>query len=775
MADRNPGLFDHLHPKVDSLSEWLPSRKTSLVRLAFEAGGDNLYDYAIPDALEGKLAKGQRIAAPFGKGNRPQIGFCVDFPARAEVERVKSITEAVEEKPLLTEHMLDLAEWIAQYYCCSLGAVLAAMVPAAVKKQIGLEKKTYISLTEAGREEFTLPQRRLSQQGRMVITFLAGQEAPSLELSGVLRAGNCTRATALTLQRLGLVALSQRREFSTPRHGDLPREMVPQINLNADQETVLKQILAMIEQTGFHTALLHGVTGSGKTEIYIRAIEQVIKNGGQALVLVPEIALTPQTVSRFLGRFERVAVLHSALTATQRHQQWRLIADGQAEVVVGARSAVFAPLPLLKLIVVDEEHEPSYKQDTTPRYHGRDVAIKQAHMLGIPVILGSATPSLESWQNCRRLGHYQLLSLPRRVLELPLPPVHIVDMREEMTQRKGEHLLSLRLEQELGRCLKEKHQAILLLNRRGHSNYVFCPSCRFVLSCPNCDVSLTYHKRKETFATAQRSWVMCHYCQHTSEVRNLCPVCGKKMILIGPGTQKAEEELARKFPTARIRRMDSDAVRPGEYGDILKAFGAGEIDILMGTQMIGKGLDYPNVRLVGVINADTALSLPDFRSSERTFQLIAQVAGRCGRASNDGKVIVQSFMPDEPSVKLACDHDYQRFAEQELQTRQRCEMPPFARLARILLRDSDLEKLEASAKQLRGQLDAINAQGAFEVKLRGPAPAAIARLENYHRIQILLQATRAEQIQSLLAQARTDVLSKLAVQAIVDVDPVNLL
>jgi len=467
--------------------------------------------------------------------------------------------------------------------------------------------------------------------------------------------------------------------------------------------------------------------------------------------------------------------MHSGLTGAQRHQQWRWIAAGRAQVVVGARSAIFAALPNLGIIVVDEEHESSYKQDNTPRYHARDVAVKLAQRKNLSVILGSATPCLESLHNCQTKSHYHLLSLPRRVLKLPLPPVQVVDMREELMERKGNPLLSRSLEHQLAQCLRRDRQAILLLNRRGHSSFIFCPSCRYVLNCPHCDVSLTCHKTQRQFDTSQRVWVMCHYCTHRSQLPTHCPVCAKKLRLIGPGTQQAEQEVKRKFPKAQVVRVDSDSMKPDMYNQVMTDFGAGEIDILLGTQMIGKGLDFPNVALVGVLNADTALSIPDFRSSERTFQLIAQVAGRCGRTSPDSNVIVQTYLPEEPAVQLACRHDYYEFARRELMIRQSHQVPPFARLARIILRDKKLEKVESAGQQLRKDIDFLVEKRKLNIKVRGPVPAALARLEGYHRQQILLQSQTADPIQNVFFELRKTFLKTIAVHTVVDIDPMNLM
>jgi len=751
-----------------------------LVRIAFEKGGDRLYDYALADDIRAKVKPGQRVRAPFGPRNRQQEGFCVALPARTSVTQLKTISEIIDASPLLSGEMMELAQWTARYYCCPLGSVLSAMVPAAVKKQIGMISRTYIRLTELGRLYSSKQKQspRLSSKGQAIISFLqnhTNSNDETVRLDRLTQQLHCTKSPFQTLRREGLIELFSRRELAQPPQAAGTSSQGKHFELNEDQIEVLRETEKIIDEGTFQALLLHGVTGSGKTEVYIRAIEKVIEQGKQALLLVPEIALTPQTVDRFLSRFLHVAVLHSGLSQRQRHQQWRWIAQGGADVVVGARSAVFAPLKRLGLIVVDEEHEPGYKQDKQPRYHGRDVAIKRAQLKNITIILGSATPSLETLHNSRTRKHFHLLKLPRRVLDLPMPKVTIVDMRLEASQHRKDQLLSRILEAELTKCLNAERQAILLLNRRGYSNFVYCPSCRHILTCPNCDVSLTYHRTQRDFASQQRNWIMCHYCLHSSRVPRLCPLCSRKMILIGPGTQKAVEELQRKIPHARVQRADSDSIKPGEYDKILSDFGAGHIDILLGTQMIGKGLDFPNVALVGVLNADTSLFFPDFRSSERTFQLIAQVAGRCGRACDSGRVIVQTFLPDEPAVEMACRHDYDNFARHELTIRRHCQMPPFQRQARIILRDSKLEKTETAARQLRGNIDHLCAEMNLPLQLRGPVPAVIARVENYHRWEILIQSGSAEHIQVLLTVLRQKYLPALAVQAVVDVDPISLM
>ena len=504
-------------------------------------------------------------------------------------------------------------------------------------------------------------------------------------------------------------------------------------------------------------------------------------------MLVPEIALTPQTVGRFMARFERIAVLHSGLTAAQRHAQWQLIRDGYPQVIVGARSAIFAPTENLGLIVVDEEHDNSYKQDQAPRYHGRDVAIKRAQMADVPIVLGSATPSLESYHNATQRQSYDLLELPNRVNDLPLPPVRIVDMLEERRQRVAQtgtqrvHLLSRPMEAALQQTFANQGQAILLLNRRGYANYIACPdhNCGWQMTCENCDVAMVYHLDNRVPAGGI---TRCHYCGFENRLPVNCPCCGKKVLTFGLGTQRVEEEIARKFPDIKTLRMDSDAMRTAShYEQALKAFGDGDIDLLVGTQMIAKGLDFPNVRMVGVISADTALNLPDFRATERTFQLVSQVSGRSGRGLASGSVVVQTFTPGHRAIERAAAHDYPGFANAELEMRTEANLPPASRMARIVCRDRDLERALETAQACADALLKINDELQTRALVLGPLAPPIARIAGYFRMQIEITATDAPTLQipplshrsspPLRAQNHIRSDARMAV----DVDPVSLL
>jgi len=464
--------------------------------------------------------------------------------------------------------------------------------------------------------------------------------------------------------------------------------------------------------------------------------------------------------------------------------QWQKIKAGDADVVIGARSAVFAPLGRLGLVVVDEEHEPGYKQDTAPRYNGRDVAIKRAQIADAHCILGSATPSLETLSNCSSKKHFTLARLTKRVMDLPMPEMKLIDLRQEHFAGDGINLISEPLGERLKEVLAKNEQAILLLNRRGYSNFVFCPSCKHTLHCRNCDVTLTFHKSKTLHGGRMQTvtgkhmvygYAMCHYCLAKTLVPEKCPLCGKGMAMIGLGSQRLEEELAKKFPQARTSRIDSDSMASRDYYRLLRDFSEGQIDILAGTQMLAKGLHFPNVTLVGIISADTSLYLPDFRANERTFQLISQVAGRAGRSAKKGTVLVQTFLPNQPAIQFALKADFDGFVREELKHRMACNLPPFWRLAVIVLRNMNFEKLETACKVMREKIDCTIAQYGLKIVVRGPMPAVISRVQRFHRMQIIIQAPRARIIQRLFTGLRAAGPVRPTVKVAIDIDPFNLL
>ena len=767
-----------------------------IIRVAFESAADMEFDYLVPDELW-PIEAGQRVEAPFGRNNKLEKGFCVEVVAEGQEHKstkgkgrefkLKKVCGVIDKEPLLDAALMELARWISGYYVCPLGQVLAAMVPGAVKKGAGVktEKQVYL----AGDIEGTIEKLRGKKQ-KQIVEYLQRKKAfnsdSAVELQGLLVAVDCTNEPLRSLAEKQLIKIARKTILrSLPA---IPAGMsikTDKVVLNQEQQKALAHFKAKIDSGAFGVTLLYGVTDSGKTELYIRSIEAVLQKGKSAIVLLPEIALTTQTVQRFNSRFEKIAVMHSGLTAAQRNVQWHKIREGGADVVIGARSAVFAPLPNLGLIVVDEEHEPSFKQDTAPRYNGRDVAIKRAQLSNAHCILGSATPSLETLHNSRTKKYFSLLRLPKRVMDLAFPEMKLVDLRDSFHPQEGINLISEPLAEHLEKVLAKGEQAILLLNRRGYSNFVFCPSCKYTLHCRNCDVTLTFHKSPPRDGSRMRTvtgkhidygFAVCHYCGAQTLVPEKCPLCGAGFAMIGFGSQRLEGELAKKFPQARLCRVDSDSMAGRDYYHVLRDFSEGKIDILAGTQMLAKGLHFPNVTLVGIISADTCLYLPDFRANERTFQLISHVAGRAGRSVKKGVVFVQTFLPDQPAIQFALKNDFDGFVKEELKHRRACNLPPFWRLAGVIMRDRNFDRLETASDVIRRKVDDIIKRDDLKVTVRGPMPAVINRIQQFHRMQIILQAPQAETMQRVFTHLRAD-LQRLrpAVKVAIDVDPVNLL
>ena len=754
---------------------------------------------------------GDRVDVPLGRSRAGGIVICVGGSELLDglaPGKVRAILRRA--GPRLPAALIELAMWMAGYYVCPLGMVLAAMTPAAVKRQTGRRTRRVIDLPEGGLiDPMSLGVESLPPATARALEAIRGMDPgvmpmPAKELAAHLKLPNAGPINRLV--RLGLLrAFTQ----TTVRSVDSPwsslnveASIEPDAPLTEDQARVVEGVGGDLGRFGVH--LLHGVTSSGKTRVYIELIQRVIDAGGGAIVLVPEIALTPQTAGRFLRRFEAagVAVLHSGLTASQRNAHWTRCARGEVRVVVGARSAVFAPLASPGLIVVDEEHDTSYKQDQLPRYHGRDVAIKRGQIQDCPVLLGSATPSLESWANAHAgdssgRARYRLWRLPERVGGGRLPRIEVVDMARQggVRSRPGGEgrgsggsgggggggmmrigLIGPALDSALREALDAGGQAILLVNRRGYASFVACPdtTCGWVMDCEHCDSAMVYH-RAGTLPTG--GLLRCHHCLSEQIVPPACPLCGRRPAKLGIGTQRAEEELESRFPelvTGRtLLRVDSDSMSSArDYFQALSAFASGRVRVLVGTQMLAKGLDYPNVRLVGVLSADTALFLPDFRAGERTFQLVSQVAGRAGRGSTPGLVIVQTLCPESAAIRLAADHDYDAFAEQELAIRRRAGLPPAARMARIVVRDPDFDRARDGATLIASAIrDA--ARGAL--RIIGPAPCPISRIGGQYRVGIEVIASSAALIQHALSGARSAGLLKSDARTAVDVDPVALM
>ncbi len=775
---RGPSLF-----KPDE-----PPRATHagpFVRVALERGLDHPDGlvYAVPAGGSPPLI-GARVEAPLGRGNTPTAGYVIEVlrdaaSAGINPARIKPVTRALGGG--LPPDLVELARWMARYYCCPIGMVFASMTPAAVRKGIGVVKRTMLQpAPDARRLASTTPLPPTAQEAWNKVERLLDEASRwPIEPRDLARAvGAPTLGPINRLIRAGLLEETS-REMVRAAWDDQPVYEAPRFAPSDEQRVALDRIESTPDSFAVH--LLHGVTGSGKTEVYLAAIERVLARGESAIVLVPEISLTPQTAGRFLSRFgtQGVAVLHSGLTQAQRNQQWSAVASGAARVVVGARSAIFAPTPgKVGLIVVDEEHDTSYKQDQLPRYHARDVAIKRAQIEGRPVLLGSATPSLESFHNATE-GRYTLSTMKTRPGGMKLPRVLVVDLIEERRKRpwteRHVRLLGPTLEGALRKTLADGAQAILLLNRRGYANYICCPDhrCGWVLTCEDCDATMVFHKDRRL---ERGGTVRCHHCLAERMLPSSCPMCERKASVFGLGTQRVEEELVRELPELisgdTLLRLDGDTMRAGrDYFTALERFREGRARVLLGTQMVAKGLDFPGVRLVGVVHADTAINLPDFRAAERTFQLVSQVAGRAGRSGTPGIVVVQTLEPNSPAIRHAARHDYEGFAREELSQRREAALPPSTRMARIVVRDEDFTAASARAADLEAALAAHTAK----VFVRGPMPCPLSRIAGKHRIAIELTSQRATDLQAALTALRNLGLVKSDESTAVDVDPVAML
>jgi primosomal protein N' (replication factor Y) len=737
--------------------------------VVFDRPLDHAFSYGVPDNLRTAVAVGKRVRAPFGRGDRSTIGYCVRLSETVPERTVKMLLGVVDDTALLDDHLLHLTRWMADYYLCGWGQVLNAVIPAGARDRSGTRTKSFLEAVPE--HELPAPEPELTGKQAQVLAKLRELKKP-IEIGELAQLALSGPGPVKALILKGLARQSSRRvdQFAdTTPQADAP---AGPISLNPEQLGVWAKLEPALHTGGFHPFLLHGVTGSGKTEIYLRAIEEVLRQGKEVIVLVPEISLTPQTLQRFRGRCGEVAVLHSHLSNAERGGHWRRVAAGHVQVVVGARSAVFAPARRLGLIVIDEEHESTFKQESTPRYHARDVAVMRARLQNVPILLGSATPSLESWHNAQR-GQYTLLTLPQRVLDRPMPKVALIDRRHQDSPKARFRGLSEPLERAMHHALKDGGQVMLLLNRRGFSTHVHCPACGRVEQCRFCDLTMTYHQQREA--------LLCHYCGYETEPPQKCPQCGQATVRYqGLGTEKLEEEIKQRFPGYVVRRMDSDTMKkPGSHARVLGAFRAGLIHILLGTQMIAKGLDFPNVTLVGVVNADIGLHIPDFRAAERTFQLLSQVAGRTGRGESGGKVLVQTFTPTHPAIALAAAHDYAAFVAGELAHRKAHHYPPYQRLARVIIRGRDQAPTGEFAERMAGAfqtaLGAMEAKGPLEVRLLGPAEAPVFKLKGYYRYHFQLQSPSAAALHQLLRAVTPTLRLPSGVEFTLDIDPFQML
>jgi primosomal protein N' (replication factor Y) len=721
--------------------------------------------YGVPAELESRIAVGMRALVPLG-GAR-EVGVIVGLRRETAIEprKLRAVSRLLDAEPLLDADLLGLARWTAERWACSWGEALAALLPAPLKRERRGRRVVVAQALPAATPEALATLAGLHEkQHRLLRTLL--DAGGRMELRDLLRRVRLSDVPAKTLAKAGLIEL-ERVELSGDALVDAPASQRPRPErLSDDQGAALAAIAAALATSAPRTFLLHGVTGSGKTEVYLGAIESALALGRGAIVLVPEIALTPQTVGWFRARFERVAVLHSRMTDGERLATWLAVRRGAARVVVGARSAVFAPVRRLGVIVVDEEHEPSFKQASVPRYHARDVAVERARQAGAVCILGSATPTLETLLASRR-GEIAALALSARVGGGSLPAVEVVDLRLERLDGEGQGLFSNRLRAALGSALARREQAILFINRRGYAPVLWCLGCRETVRCSRCDMALAWHRRIRR--------LVCHGCCEERAMPGACPTCSlPSPRLLGSGSERVEAAVQALWPAARVRRMDSDTMlRREHYEEALGAFGRGEIDVLVGTQMIAKGLDFPRVTVVGVVAADSGLHLPDFRAAERTFQLLSQVAGRAGRAELAGRIVIQTHAPSHPAIERAAAHDYRGFADGELALREELRYPPFSRLVRALAEDEDEARASAAAADCARELRA--ALAGADADVLGPAPAPIAQLRGRHRWHALVKAGTEQ----ALARAR-ELLLELAARSsrpklAIDVDPVGLL
>ncbi|PON02658.1 primosomal protein N' [Bacillus halotolerans] len=762
---------------------------------------DRPFDYKIPDHLKGMIKTGMRVIVPFGPRKIQGFVTAVKDTSDLSGKSVKEVEDLLDLTPVLTEELMHLSSWLSDKTLSFKITALQAMLPAALKAKYEKElkiaegadippqverlfsetksllysdipdhdtlkiiqkqvQKGHIDVTykvaqkankkmvryiqaNAGKEELSKQAEGLSRQAAkqqaILHFFMTEPEGTKIPAADLCKKTDTSSATIKTLIQKGLLKETYEEVYRDPYQDKMFKKTEP-LPLTDEQSAAFQPIRRTLDNNEHQVFLLHGVTGSGKTEIYLQSIEKVLAKGKEAIVLVPEISLTPQMVHRFKGRFgSQVAVMHSGLSTGEKYDEWRKIHRKEVRLVVGARSAIFAPFENLGMIIIDEEHESSYKQEEMPRYHAKEVAIKRAEHHRCPVVLGSATPTLESYARAQK-GVYELLSLKHRVNHQVMPEVSLVDMREEL--RNGNRsMFSIELMEKLEETIAKGEQAVLFLNKRGYSSFVMCRDCGYVPQCPHCDISMTYHR------SGQR--MKCHYCGHEEPVPHTCPECGSDHIrFFGTGTQRVEEELTKVLPHARVIRMDVDTTsRKGAHEKLLSAFGEGRADILLGTQMIAKGLDFPNVTLVGVLSADTTLHIPDFRSAEKTFQLLTQVSGRAGRHEKPGNVIIQTYTPSHYSIQLTKTHDYETFYQHEMAHRREQSYPPYYYLALVTVSHEEVAKAAVTAEKIAHFL---KANCGADTKILGPSASPIARIKDRYRYQCVIKYKQETQISTLL-------------------------
>lgn len=785
---------------------------------------DRPFDYKIPNRLEDLVHTGVRVVVPFGSRKLQGFVIATKDTMDVEIDKLKDIETLLDVTPALNEEMLQLGFWLAKETLCFTISAFQAILPTAMKANYNkhlvmrnlkeappelqllfgeqnsldfsdIDESYYRSIRQsvadgaveviydvkdrvqkkkqrivwplASKQELEEIVQTLRSEKQQDILYYFLENSEPISLHQLKEQLQVTDAPVKALEKKGLLQTKYVEVYRNP-YDDDSFEKTTSLMLTDEQQEAMTNILSSISEEQHHVFLLYGVTGSGKTEVYLQSIEEVIKKGKEAIVLVPEIALTPQMVERFKGRFgSQVAVLHSALSVGEKYDEWRKIQRKEVKVVVGARSAVFAPFENLGIIIIDEEHESSYKQEDNPRYHARDVAIERGIHHHCPILLGSATPTLETFARAKK-GVYKLLTMKKRMNNQVMPSMEIVDMREEL--REGNRsMFSKSLHEKIEDRLQKRQQSILFLNRRGHSTFVMCRDCGYVLQCPHCDISLTYHRKQEK--------LKCHYCGYEQPIPTVCPACESDYIrFFGTGTQKVEEELQKLFPEARIIRMDVDTTsKKGSHEKLLKIFGEGKADILLGTQMIAKGLDFPNVTLVGVLTADTMLHLPDFRSSEKTFQLLTQVSGRAGRHELPGEGVIQTYTPEHYSIQLAKIQDYDAFFEREMYVRKLHQYPPYFYLTLVTISHPELLAAVHTTEQI---VSILRQKCSQQSLILGPAASPIPRVKDRYRYQCMIKYKREPNLQQVLRLVMEHYQTEIAkhqLQISIDFNPTMLM
>lgn len=721
------------------------------------------FTYRLPDGLKNLAQPGMRVIVPLGR--RLITGYIVQLRASlpagttitsAELKEVRELSDAA---PLITAEMLQVTQWVSEYYGAPWGEVIKAALPPTGGRA-RQQRKVHLANQHFG------DSARLNEAQRRVVDTLRNEL--ELSLPSLMAIAKVSISPINSLRKRGLIDFVDTSVRRDPLQG-VPLPTVEEFPLTTSQEVALTAIQTGLHQAVYAPFLLHGITGSGKTEVYIRAFRTALELGRSAIMLVPEIALTPVFSRHLRARFgELVAIFHSSLARGERYDEWARVRNGEARLVIGTRSAIFAPVENLGLIVVDEEHESTYRQQDSPQYNGRDTAVVRAQRASAVVVLGSATPSLESFHNSR-IGKYCYLPLPQRIGDRPLAEARLIDMRQVFDRYGKPKVFSDELIEAISQSHARGEQSIILLNRRGYSSFVLCRSCGETIQCKNCDVTLTYHRSERI--------LLCHYCNHRQPAPNVCPTCAAKYIYyIGQGTEQIEELLKKQFPGLRIARIDRDTTaRRRLFEKSLQDFGEHQLDTLVGTQMLAKGHDYPNVTLVGVVSVDAGLALADFRAAERTFQLITQVAGRAGRGERPGQVLIQTYHPDHYALKHACAQDYHGFYEQEIRHRETLSYPPFVSLASLLVHGPDLKRVRSEAARLRTELDQANKDRSC--RILGPAPAPLSRLHGRYRIQFLLKSRNRRRLRAVIDAAVAAAIARGAnPRAIkVDIDPVSVM